>query len=65
LKPNITDSENDPAPQWKALRRLYGPTGWWPRDRETTLFDPASVTVTRYRYRGDIPSRWDALAQLA
>jgi len=30
-----------------------------------TLFDPASVTVTRYRYRGDIPSRWAALAQLA
>ncbi len=50
---------------WKALRRRYGPTGWWPRDGEMTLFDPASVTVTRYRYRGVIPSRWAALAQLA
>ena len=50
---------------WKALRRRYGPTGWWPRDGETTLFDPASVTVTRYRYRGVIPPRWAALAQIA
>ena len=36
-----------------------------PRRQRSTLFDPASVTVTRYRYRGDIPSRWAALAQLA
>ena len=50
---------------WKVLRRRYGPTGWWPRDGETMLFDPASVKVTRYRYRGNIPSRWAALAQLA
>jgi RNA-directed DNA polymerase len=50
---------------WKALRRRYGPTGWWPRDGETALFDPASVTVTRYRYRGVIPSRWAALAHIA
>ena len=29
------------------------------------MFDPASMTVTRYRYRGDVPSRGAALAQLA
>jgi RNA-directed DNA polymerase len=44
---------------WKWLRRRYLP-GWWPTDGETSLFDPASVPVTRYRYRADIPSPWPA-----
>lgn len=43
---------------WKQLRRRYSTTGWWPRDEELVLFDPGKVTVTRYRYRGDIPTPW-------
>ncbi len=43
---------------WKQLRRRYLP-GWWPTEGEVSLFDPAAVTVSRYRYRGSrIPSPW-------
>ena len=43
---------------WTELRRRYLP-GWWPTEGEARLFDPATVTVSRYRYRGDrIPSPW-------
>jgi RNA-directed DNA polymerase len=36
---------------WGQIRRRYLPR-WWPTDGETILFDPATVAVTRYRYRG-------------
>ena len=47
---------------WKELRRRYlryaGRT--WAADGEVELFDPAAVTVIRYRYRGTrIPTPWD------
>lgn len=45
---------------WKQLRRRYSTTGWWPRDEEMALFDPGKVAVTRYRYRGNIPTPWAA-----
>jgi RNA-directed DNA polymerase len=32
---------------------------WWPEQDEVTLFNPAAVAITRYRYRGAaIPSPW-------
>lgn len=40
-----------PRANWKQLRRRYLP-GWRPTDGEITLFDPASVPVRYYRYRG-------------
>ena len=43
---------------WKQLRDRYSRQGWWPEQDETTLFDPAAVAVTRYRYRGNIASPW-------
>jgi RNA-directed DNA polymerase len=44
---------------WKELRRRYCGGGWWPADGKITLFNPASVRTTRYRYRGAaIPSPW-------
>lgn len=43
---------------WKWLRRRYLP-GWRPTDGRVKLFNPASVAVVRYRYRGKrIPSPW-------
>jgi RNA-directed DNA polymerase len=43
---------------WTWLRRRYLP-GWRPTERGKTLFNPAKVTVSRYRYRADrIPSPW-------
>jgi RNA-directed DNA polymerase len=43
---------------WKWLRSRYLP-GWRPTDGAATLFDPASIAVTRYRYRGgQIPTPW-------
>ncbi len=45
---------------WKWLRRRYLPR-WWPTDGETVMFDPATVAVTRYLYRGSkIPTPWTA-----
>jgi len=45
---------------WKWLRRRYLPK-WWPTDGNTIMFDPATVAVTRYLYRGNkIPNPWTA-----
>jgi RNA-directed DNA polymerase len=50
-----------PKASWAWLRRRYLP-GWWPTHGKTVLLRPASVTVTRYRYRGaQIPSPWTAI----
>ncbi len=47
-----------PRASWKKLRRLYLP-GWRPTEGEITLFNPCSMAVTRYRYRGaQIASPW-------
>ncbi len=47
-----------PRSTWADLRRRYLP-GWCPTEGEVTLFNPATVTVSRYRYRGAaIPSPW-------
>jgi RNA-directed DNA polymerase len=43
---------------WKWLRRRHLP-GWRPTEGTVTLFNPAAVTVSRYRYRGEhIPTPW-------
>lgn len=43
---------------WKTLRRRYLP-GWHPTERGIEMFRPHSVTVSRYRYRGQhIPTPW-------
>ncbi len=44
---------------WTELRRRYLP-GWWPTEGEARLFDPATVTVSRYRYRTASPRRGSA-----
>ncbi len=45
----------------KELRRRYCAGGWWPGTAERTLFNPAKVGTTRYRYRGAvIPTPWQA-----
>jgi RNA-directed DNA polymerase len=44
---------------WRWLRRRYLP-GWWPTAQTVSLYNPAGVKVTRYRYRGSkIPTPWD------
>jgi RNA-directed DNA polymerase len=46
---------------WKQFRRRFTtPSGrWLPLSMDgIALFNPASVTVTRYRYRGTIPAPW-------
>jgi len=47
---------------WKTLRRRYYTTNrWWPQDGGVALINPATVAVTRYRYRGNIPAPWPRL----
>jgi RNA-directed DNA polymerase len=49
-----------PRASWGWLRRRYLPR-WWPTHGKTVLLRPASVAVTRYRYRGaQIPTPWTA-----
>jgi RNA-directed DNA polymerase len=44
---------------WKQLRRRHLNNGWWPEHDGRRLFDPRTVPVTRYRYRGAaIPTPW-------
>jgi RNA-directed DNA polymerase len=49
-----------PRASWKKLRRRYLVEGWWPQEGNVTLFNPAAVRTSRYRYRGSrgIPSPW-------
>jgi RNA-directed DNA polymerase len=43
---------------WAWLRRRYLP-GWRPTDGEISMFNPTTIPITRYRYRGTrIPSPW-------
>jgi RNA-directed DNA polymerase len=42
---------------WKWIHHRYLP-GWWPTDGDVAMFDPGTVTVSRYRYRGNIPTPW-------
>lgn len=39
------------------LRRRYL-RKWWPEQDSVVLFNPATVTIIRYRYRGNIPTPW-------
>jgi RNA-directed DNA polymerase len=46
---------------WRWLRRRYLPR-WRPTEGSVTLFNPAKVTVSRYRYRGScIPTPWTSM----
>ena len=50
-----------PKASWSWLRRRYLPR-WRPTDGDTTLFNPCTVPVTRYRYRGTrIPTPWASI----
>ena len=52
-----------PRASWKELRRRYL-RRWWPVQDEVSLFNPATVAITRYRYRGtDIASPWVSTTQ--
>jgi len=47
---------------WTALRRRHLNNSWQIQHEGTVLFDPRTVPVTRYRYRGTaIPTRWNTL----
>lgn len=49
-----------PGISWARLRRHFLP-GWRPTQGGISLFNPATITVTRYRYRGArIPLPWTA-----
>jgi RNA-directed DNA polymerase len=50
-----------PKSTWKQIRRRYCNGGWWPATQGQALFDPATVTIQWYRYRGNtIPAPWRA-----
>jgi len=52
-----------PGLNWKQFRRRCLPSGWWPTEGQVTLFNPAAVSTTRYRYRGAaIPTPWSTAA---
>jgi RNA-directed DNA polymerase len=43
------------------IRHYYGPGQWWPTANEVRLFQPATVSIQRYRFRGTkIPNPWTA-----
>ena len=47
-------------PGWKHLRRQYFAHDWWPEWNGVRLFDPCTVKISGYRYRGTkIPTPWD------
>ena len=49
-----------PRTGWRVLCRRWLP-GWRPTEGKVTLFDPGTVAIRRYRYRGaQIPSPWQA-----
>ncbi|KFU75200.1 DNA polymerase [Amycolatopsis lurida NRRL 2430] len=43
------------------IRHYYGPGQWWPTSNGVRLFQPATVSIQRYRFRGTrIPNPWMA-----
>ena len=47
-----------PHRNWKILRRAFLP-GWQPTQDGVVMFQPSTVRVSRYRYRGHhIPTPW-------
>jgi RNA-directed DNA polymerase len=41
------------------IARYYGPGQWWPQSDGVRLFQPATVKIERYRFRGTkIPTPW-------
>lgn len=51
--------------RWKDVRRwLTDPTGrWHPISADgIELFNPATIPIRRYRYRGNIPTPWATAA---
>jgi RNA-directed DNA polymerase len=48
-----------PKTNWRWLRAHHLP-GWWPTHGHVALYNPGSVAITRYRYRGTkIPTPWE------
>lgn len=48
---------------WRQLRRRYSQGDGWPTEGAVVLFDPATVGIQRYRYRGRrIPTPWSSAA---
>jgi len=46
------------TPKRQIIRRYYN--GWWPEHNGVKLYQPATMTIQRYRYRGTrIPTPWD------
>ena len=52
-----------PRAQLEGVPPAMPPFGWWPTEGQVTLFNPAAVSTTRYRYRGAaIPTPWSSAA---
>lgn len=50
----------------KWIVRRYYPHGWWPEANGVTLYKPASMRITRHRYRGNrIPTPWTRTTRTA
>jgi len=48
---------------WKKLRRTNTSDGWWPATDTVSLFNPGSVKISYYAYRGaKIPAPWPSTA---
>ena len=48
------------------IRHYYGPGQWWPKADGVRLFQPATVTIERYRFKGaNIPTPWPIQPQTA
>ena len=51
---------------WRRLQQRYTRNGWMPEQDGITLFNPASVPVVRYRYRGALISTpWSSAVGLS
>jgi RNA-directed DNA polymerase len=48
------------------IAHYYGPGQWWPRADGVSLFQPSTVAIERYRFRGtNIPTPWPTQANTA
>jgi RNA-directed DNA polymerase len=58
--------DRHPRQSLKRIRRRFltaGPSGYWPEENGTVLYDPTELVIERYRWRGyTIPTPWSAAA---
>lgn len=59
------EEASEPERGW-IIGHYYGPGQWWPKADGVRLFQPSTIAIERYRFRGtNIPNPWQTQTKTA